>query len=177
MPDYYSILGVSPTASPKEIKFAFRRLAKQYHPDKVDESCKKAAEDNFKRIAEAYYVLNDPARRCEYDLFRIQPKPSMAQARTSAYSDTFTFNIDEIVGHAKERLREIDRGTFIVRFVCGSILGLLLGFYWSIGYPIHSKFEFVLFLLIPMLSFGLLSAILGDRFWLSRYVRWMWWWY
>lgn len=177
MLDYYSILGVSPAASQKEIKFAFRRLAKQYHPDKVDESCKKAAEDKFKRIAEAYYVLNDSARRCQYDLFRTQPKPSVTQESASAYSDTLTFNIDEIIGHAKERLREIDRGTFIVRFICGSVVGLLLGFYWSTSYPVYSKLVFVLFLLIPMLLFGLLSAILGDKFWLSRYVRWMWWWY
>ncbi len=177
MPDYYSILGLSPAASQKEIKFAFRRLAKQYHPDKVDESCKKAAEDDFKRIAEAYYVLNDSARRCEYDLFQTQPEPSVTQESASAYSDTLTFNIDEIVGHAKERLREIDRGTFIVRFIFGSVLGLLLGFDLATGCTVHSKLVFVLFLLIPVLFFGLLSAILGDRFWLSRYVRWMWWWY
>ena len=177
MLDYYNILRVSPSASQKEIKFAFRRLAKQCHPDKVEESCKEAAEDNFKRIAEAYYVLNDPARRCEYDLFQTKPKPSATQESASAYYDTLTFNVDEIIGHAKERLREIDRGTFIVRFIFGSVLGLLLGFYWSIGYPVHSKLVLVLFLLIPMLSFGLLSAIWGDKFWLSRYVRWIWWWY
>ena len=170
MLDYYNILGVSPAASQKEIKFAFRKLAKQYHPDKVEEFSKKAAEDNFKRIAEAYYVLNDPARRCEYDLFRAQPKPSVAQESASAHSDTFTFNIDEIIGYAKERLKEIDRGTFIVRFIFGSILGLLLSLHCSIGDAVHSTFVFVLFLLIPMLVFGLLAAILGDKFW-------MWWWH
>jgi len=177
MPDYYNILGISPTASQKEIKFAFRRLAKRYHPDKVDESCKEAAEDKFKRIAEAYYVLNDSARRCEYDLFRTKPKPSATQENASAYSDTFAFNIDEIIGHAKEGLRQIDRGTFIVRFIFGAVLGLLLGFYWSTGHPVHGKLVLVLFLLIPMLLFGSLSAMLGDKFWLSRYLRWIWWWY
>jgi hypothetical protein len=177
MLDYYSILGVSPAASQKEIKFAFRRLAKQYHPDKVDESCKKAAENKFKRIAEAYYVLNDSARRCEYDLSRTQPKPSVGQESASAYSDTLPSNIDEIIGYATERLREIDRGTFIVRFIFGSVFGLMLGFSWSIGFWVHSKFVFALFLLIPMLLFGLLSAILGDKLWIwiSRFVRWRLW--
>ena len=178
MQDYYSILGVSPAASQKEIKFAFRRLAKQCHPDKVDESCKKAAEKKFKQIAEAYYVLNDSARRCEYDLSRKQVKPSMGKESASAYSDTLAVNIDEIIDYAKERLREIDRGTFIVRFTFGSGLGLLLGFFWSMGFLVNSKFVFVLFLLIPMLSLGLLSAMLGDKFWIwiGRSVRWIFWW-
>lgn len=177
MLDYYNILGISPTASQKDIKFAFRKLAKQYHPDKVEESCKKAAEDDFKRIAEAYYVLNDPARRCEYDLFEKESEPSATQKSASAYSATLAFNIDELIGYAKEGLRKIDRGTFIVRFIFGSVLGLLLGFNWSMGYPVHSKFEFALFLLVPMLLCGSLSAMYGDRFWLCRYVRWIWWWF
>jgi curved DNA-binding protein CbpA len=177
MQDYYSILGVSPTVSQKEIKSAFRRLAKQNHPDKVDESCKKAAENKFKQIAEAYYVLNDPARRCEYDLSRKRIKPSEGKDSSSAYSDTLTFDIDEIIGYAKERLREIDRGTFIVRFIFGSGLGLLLGFFCSAGFSVNSNFVFVLFLLIPMLLSGLLSAMLGDKFWIwiGRSVRWIVW--
>ena len=178
MQDYYSILGVSPTASQKEIKFAFRRLAKQYHPDKVDESGKKAAENKFKRIAEAYYVLNDAARRCEYDLSRKRLKSSVNRESASAYAETLTFDIDEVIGYAKERLREIDRGTFIVRFIFGSGLGLVLGFSWSMGFFVNSKFVFVLFLLIPMLLLGLLSAMLGDKFWIwiGRSVRWIVWW-
>jgi curved DNA-binding protein CbpA len=176
MQDYYSILGVSPGASQKEIKFAFRRLAKQYHPDKVDESCKKTAENKFKRIAEAYYVLNDLARRCEYDLSRKQFKPDMGQESAPAYSETITFNVDDIIGYAKERLKEIDRGTFIVRFIFGSGFGLLLGFSLSIKFMVHSKFVFTLFLLIPMFIFGSLSAVLGDKFWfwIIRSERWRW---
>jgi curved DNA-binding protein CbpA len=173
MQDYYSILGVSPTVSQKEIKSAFRRLAKQCHPDKVDESRKKEAENKFKQIAEAYYVLNDPERRCEYDLSRKRIKPSEGKESSSAYSYTLTFNIDEIIGYAKEKLKEIDRETFIVRFIFGSGLGLLLGLFCLTVFSVNSKFVFVLFLLISMLLLGLLSAILGDKFWfwIGRSVR------
>lgn len=66
--DYYEILGVSPTATQEEIKQAFRRLAKQYHPD-VYKGDKKEAERKFRRIAEAYEVLSDPEKRAQYDRF------------------------------------------------------------------------------------------------------------
>jgi hypothetical protein len=175
MLDYYNILGVSPTASPGEIKFAFRKLAKQYHPDKVEEPCKQAAEDTFKRIAEAYYILEDPSRRCEYDLFRTNPKPSGTQKSASAQYDASTFHIDDIIGHAQKGLRDIDRGTLIVRFVFGAVLGLLLGFSWLLGSAINSPFVFCLCLLMSMLLFGSLSTVLGDKFWLNRFIRWIWW--
>jgi hypothetical protein len=177
MPDYYDILGVSPTAPQKEIKAAFRQQAKQYHPDKVGESRKKAAEDKFKRIAEAYYILEDPARRCEYDILRTQVKRDAVRESASAHTGTVTLDMDHIIRYAKEELREIDRGTFIVRFVFGAALGLVLGLFWSVGWSIHSKLMFCLFLLIPMLLLGLLSAILGDRFWQSRFIQWIWWWF
>jgi len=177
MPDYYDILGVSPTASQKEIKAAFRKLAKQYHPDKVEESYKKVAEDKFKRIAEAYYILEDPARRCEFDMLRTRVKPSADRESTSVHTDTVSLDMDHIIRYAKEELREIDRGTFIVRFVFGAALGLVLGLFWSVGWPIHSKLMFCLFLLIPTLLLGLLSAVLGDKFWLSRFIQWIWWWF
>lgn len=63
--DYYKILGVSKTASEKEIKSAFRKLAQQYHPDKNPGNEK--AEDKFKEINEANEVLSDPQKRAKYD--------------------------------------------------------------------------------------------------------------
>src|ERR1041384_4886765 len=63
--DYYEILGVPRTASDAEIKKAFRKLAREYHPDVAKD--KKKAEEKFKEINEAYEVLSDPAKRKKYD--------------------------------------------------------------------------------------------------------------
>jgi curved DNA-binding protein len=65
--DYYKILGTSKSASPGEIKKAYRKLAMKYHPDrnKGDTS----AEAKFKEISEAYAVLSDPEKKKQYDMF------------------------------------------------------------------------------------------------------------
>ncbi len=63
--DYYKVLGVSDTATDKEIGKAYRKLAKQYHPD-----ANPGSEDRFKEISAAYDVLGDPAKRKEYDEVR-----------------------------------------------------------------------------------------------------------
>jgi curved DNA-binding protein len=59
--DHYSTLGVPNTATPEEIKTAYRRLANQYHPDKGGD------EEMFKNVQIAYSILNDPSRKLEYD--------------------------------------------------------------------------------------------------------------
>ena len=65
--DYYKILGVSHNADQKQIKKAYRNLARQYHPD-TNQGNDQAAE-RFKEINEAYEVLNDPDKRSKYDQF------------------------------------------------------------------------------------------------------------
>ena len=64
--DYYEVLGLPRTASADEIKSAFRKLARQYHPDVNKDH---AAEEKFKEINEAYGVLSDDQKRAAYDRF------------------------------------------------------------------------------------------------------------
>jgi curved DNA-binding protein len=66
--DYYQILGVEPDSDLKAIKTAYRKLARQYHPDVSEEH---NAEKRFKEITEAYEVLKDTTKRAEYDELRL----------------------------------------------------------------------------------------------------------
>jgi molecular chaperone DnaJ len=66
--DYYRVLGVSDTASAKEIKAAYRKLSRQYHPDQNPDD--EAAEERFKEVSAAYDVVGDAEKRKEYDEVR-----------------------------------------------------------------------------------------------------------
>lgn len=65
--DYYQVLGLERTASEQEIKSAYRKLARKYHPDLHSGSEKSGAEEKFKEINEAYEVLGDQEKRSKYD--------------------------------------------------------------------------------------------------------------
>ena len=70
--DYYETLGVEPGAGDAEIKGAYRRLARKYHPDVSKEA---GAEEKFKGVNEAYEALRDPQKRAAYDQLRARLPP------------------------------------------------------------------------------------------------------
>ncbi|MBM3934007.1 MAG: J domain-containing protein [SAR202 cluster bacterium] len=85
MADYYEELGVPRTADDKEIRAAFRRLARKYHPDIAPND--KDAEAKFKKVNEAYEVLSDAEKRKKYDKYGEQWKHAdEIEAQRSAYS-------------------------------------------------------------------------------------------
>src|SRR3974377_1322412 len=82
--DYYGILGVKKTASAEDIRKAFRKLARKYHPDVNPGD--KSAEEKFKALSEANDILSDPKKRKIYDQLgfysdNIDPPPADAYAR------------------------------------------------------------------------------------------------
>lgn len=64
--DYYEVLGISQDASKQDIKKAYRKLARQYHPDVSEE---ENAQEKFKEVKEAYETLSDDQKRSQYDQF------------------------------------------------------------------------------------------------------------
>jgi molecular chaperone DnaJ len=92
--DYYEILSVPRTASNDEIKAAFRKLARQYHPDVNKED---GAEEKFKEINEAYGVLSDSEKRARYDRFGKEGLGNMGGGFHD-YTADFTDIFEELFG-------------------------------------------------------------------------------
>ena len=100
--DYYRILGIPKTATPAEIKSAFRKLARLYHPDTAKD--KKAAEERFKQINEAYEVLSDSEKRRSHDEFCAysQHRPQQSEESQRASSEVSVKRKRGVVALKKE---------------------------------------------------------------------------
>ena len=125
--DYYSILGVSRTATQEEIKKAYRRLALKYHPDRNPGD--PQAEERFKEITEAYQVLSDPAKRASYDRYgRVETGGAGGWGFEgfSGFSDIFEEFFRDIFG-TRETRSKAQRGKDILRSVTISLSDALKG--------------------------------------------------
>jgi len=95
--DYYATLGVDPSAGEAEIKTAYRRLARKYHPDVSKEA---GAEDKFKAVNEAYEALRDPQKRAAYDQLRAQGyRPGEEFHAPPNFNGGQGFDFEEIFGN------------------------------------------------------------------------------
>lgn len=110
--DYYKVLGVSSGASVDEIKKAYRALAKKYHPDANPNN--KAAEESFKKVSEAYYVLSDTKKRQEYDQYK-QSGYSQNFGGGQGFQGAQGFNYDDILRAFSQQQRGGRGGSFRVR--------------------------------------------------------------
>lgn len=116
--DYYEILGVSKNATEQEIKRAYRKIAKQYHPDTPN-----GDEEKFKEATEAYEVLTDPQKRAQYDRFGHGFQGGQAGAGgfsdmfSGGFSDMFSgssmddifSNISDLFGGGRSRQANVHR--------------------------------------------------------------------
>ena len=121
--DYYSILGVMPWSEQKEIDVAYKEKVKTYHPD-VYSGDKQYAEEEIKKINEAYTVLKDPFKRDEYDQLL---KSNIIELKIIKISDEQkNLNKKKIIQERKKQLDNLIMGLCVFSILLVFILNLLI---------------------------------------------------
>ena len=158
MIDYYRLLGVKATASQAEIKSAYRKLARKYHPD-VNQDSKSAAEQ-FALLSKAYTILNDPQERAYYDdqlntqrtrgysIFDSN-NPHAKRARNLAIQAKWDRLVDEVLERDRLENRERQRAVFttVSLFLSTFFLALIRPQLWSVFNPFGRAIVLALFVL------------------------------
>ncbi|KAE8649776.1 chaperone protein dnaJ 72 [Cucumis sativus] len=143
VPDHYKVLGLTKSATKEEIKDAFRKLAKEFHPDKHSQSPKVVRDSatlKFKQVSEAYEILGDDCKRADYNIrSRCASGPSFNQQYYSSYnsyahssgprygsssgfSSRSRFNADGLVTNFHMLLRFLTTRAFLLNFAFAGVL-------------------------------------------------------
>ena len=166
MTDLYGILGLTPRATANEIKSAYRRLARKYHPDV---SASSDANARFVQINRAYQVLSDPRRRDAYDsgkLFDAQRTfYASRQAEVVAMQRHFDRIVDEWLAHERQEQAARSHAVLIV------VPLFLSAFYVMVSRPtrIEEARMFVRIVILALALYGLVYLIKNLGIVLSRY--------
>lgn len=158
MIDYYRILGVKATASQAEIKSAYRKLARQQHPDLNRES-QQAARD-FALLSKAYHILSDPQERAYYDQqLQIQKNrsysildsdnPHAKRARNLAVQAKWDRLVDEVLERDRRENRERQRAVFttVSLFLSTFFLAMIRPQLWQVFNPFGRAIVLTLFVI------------------------------
>ncbi|WP_338429838.1 J domain-containing protein [Synechococcus elongatus] len=122
-PDHYARLRISPNASDRDIRQAYRELSKQYHPDTTTLPLTAALQE-FQQLQEAYAVLSDPDRRRLYDFQREQHRWAAARAATITPPST---RPRRVVSTASDRERSLSAGEIFALFLLSlTVVGCLV---------------------------------------------------
>ncbi|MDE1819286.1 MAG: DnaJ domain-containing protein [Euryarchaeota archaeon] len=131
--DHYRVLGVDRSAGPEELRRAYRRLLRRYHPD-VYQGDRRVAEANTRQLREAYETLNDPVRRREYDHLSSSPKAGPGAPRRSPPPVPRSRDLSDLESYRLRDYVVVDNELRIVLAAVlsiGAALLLLVGVLWA----------------------------------------------